>query len=30
MTLNTPCVLCLVNTFELIEKGIHTDLSLAG
>lgn len=30
MTLNTPCVLCLVNTLELIEIGIHTDLSLAG
>lgn len=25
MTLNTPCVLCLVNTLELIEIGIHTD-----
>lgn len=30
LTLNTPCVLCLVNTLELIEIGIHTDLSLAG
>lgn len=30
MTLNTPCVLCLVNTLELIEIGIDTDLSLAG
>lgn len=27
MTLNTPCVLCLVNTLELIEIGIHTDRS---